>query len=164
MFALVAIALSISNILAAPHVPQDAGNVPPRERSPELLSDIEPTFLKKASEEAREEFEKIVNNDSLTIGEVHSKTDEWASKQGGDVQAGSLLRFCARSSQRFIVAINISSFKRDFEKAQKEFEEMEEVFDKAVSESSLSDAAKNAFHKVKALSSDENQTEKQQEQ
>uniref|UniRef100_A0A914ZNN6 Uncharacterized protein n=1 Tax=Parascaris univalens TaxID=6257 RepID=A0A914ZNN6_PARUN len=41
---------------------------------------------------------------------------------------------------------------------------MEEVFDKAVSESSLSDAAKNAFHKVKALSSDENQTEKQQEQ
>uniref|UniRef100_A0A9J2PTJ0 SXP/RAL-2 family protein Ani s 5-like cation-binding domain-containing protein n=1 Tax=Ascaris lumbricoides TaxID=6252 RepID=A0A9J2PTJ0_ASCLU len=139
MFALIAIALLISNILAAPHVPQDARKVLLREPSPELLSDIEPTFLKEASEEAREEFEKIVNDESLTIGEVRSKMNEWASKQGGDVQ-------------------------RDFEKAQKEFKEMEEAFDKAVSESTLSTAAKNVFQKMKVLSSDENQTEEQQEQ
>lgn len=96
MFALIAIALLISNILAAPHVPQDARKVLLREPSPELLSDIEPTFLKEASEEAREEFEKIVNDESLTIGEVRSKMNEWASKQGGDVQAGLLLRFPAQ--------------------------------------------------------------------
>lgn len=41
---------------------------------------------------------------------------------------------------------------------------MEEAFDKAVSESTLSTAAKNVFQKMKVLSSDENQTEEQQEQ
>uniref|UniRef100_A0A914SF95 SXP/RAL-2 family protein Ani s 5-like cation-binding domain-containing protein n=1 Tax=Parascaris equorum TaxID=6256 RepID=A0A914SF95_PAREQ len=92
-----------------------------------------PKFLREASENARNEFWQILRNHSNTIAETHLKLQAWAAKQGDEVQ-------------------------KDFESAGEKLKEMIESLKEAISQSQLSEEAKDAFSHLSEIATDGSQT------
>ncbi|KHN79726.1 hypothetical protein Tcan_05530 [Toxocara canis] len=128
------IATCVSGDIATADEPATMALLQPQWTTLELLT---PKFLSDATAEARQQFAQIIFDNSLTIAQIREKLNEWAAQQGPEIQS-------------------------EFEAAQMEMKSGLEQVSKAIPQSSLSDAAKEAFAKLQEMVADMDQTAGQQ--
>uniref|UniRef100_A0A0M3HFY6 ANIS5_cation-bd domain-containing protein n=1 Tax=Ascaris lumbricoides TaxID=6252 RepID=A0A0M3HFY6_ASCLU len=100
---------------------------------PKTLQALQPKFLVEASEEARQQFDAIIADKSLTLSETEGKLSKWAAEQGEETES-------------------------QFEDAKKKLRSMFEKVQEAIAASSISDAAKQAFAKIDDIIADKKET------
>lgn len=60
--------------------------LPPMEPCPKTWQALQPKFLTEVTEEARERFDAIIADKSLSIAESEDKLSKWAAEQGEQIQ------------------------------------------------------------------------------
>uniref|UniRef100_A0A0M3I8F9 ANIS5_cation-bd domain-containing protein n=1 Tax=Ascaris lumbricoides TaxID=6252 RepID=A0A0M3I8F9_ASCLU len=113
--------------------------LPPMEPCPKTWQALQPKFLTEVTEEARERFDAIIADKSLSIAESEDKLSKWAAEQGEQIQS-------------------------QFDDAKKKLQSMFAKEKEAIANSSLSDAAKQAFAKINVIIEDKRQTAEQHAQ
>ncbi|KHN87802.1 hypothetical protein Tcan_10033 [Toxocara canis] len=139
MRTLIGIAVLASAIIAAPQQPSGVMTFDLMKPVVANLEPLMPKFLQEATPEARKQFWEIICNKEATIEQTQQKLQEWATQQGDDVQ-------------------------KDFQNAGAKIKEMIATLTTTIEQSSLSQAAKDAFKKLGEIAANDNQTFVQQMQ
>uniref|UniRef100_A0A915BNM9 SXP/RAL-2 family protein Ani s 5-like cation-binding domain-containing protein n=1 Tax=Parascaris univalens TaxID=6257 RepID=A0A915BNM9_PARUN len=113
--------------------------LPPIEPCPKTWQALQPKFLTEVTEEARQQFEAIIANKSLSMANIEDELNKWAAEQGEQIQS-------------------------QFNEAKRKLQSMFAEKKKAIANSSLSNAAKEAFAKIDEIVEDKGQTAEQHSQ